>query len=142
MEPILFAMDEYGTGRARRNVRVKDYFDSVEGMEYSKVANWCGIFMNFCAKENGYKRPIHPGVARNWLKVGRKVPLDSPKLGDVIILWRRDPDSWMGHVGFFVNYHDRNKRVHILGGNQHGGKVCISSYACDRILGIRRLQKI
>ena len=41
----------------------------------------------------------------------------SPSAGDcVAVLWREEPASWKGHVGFYLREDDQH--VYLLGGNQ------------------------
>jgi uncharacterized protein (TIGR02594 family) len=53
-------------------------------------------------------------LARSWLEWGQS--LDVPVAGCIVVLSRDDPNSWKGHVGFFLHADDKN--VHLLGGNQ------------------------
>ena len=72
--------------------------------------------------------------ARSWLKVGQRV--SKPKLGDVVIFWRDNPNSWKGHVAFFVR--ETKNWVYVLGGNQNN-QVKISAYPKHRLLQYRSL---
>ncbi|WP_163713867.1 C40 family peptidase [Mangrovibacterium lignilyticum] len=96
---------------------------------------WCSIFMNWCSLEAGLQR-THKANARSWLSVG--TPVDDPIPGDVIILWRESPDSWLGHVGLFFGFSKDRSRVFILGGNQRNS-VSIQAFDAGKILGFRRL---
>ena len=98
--------------------------------------NWCGLFMAFVCQSQGFSLPHHFQVARKWLTAGAKVL--KPQTGDIVILWRKSPSSWMGHVGFFIR--QENNMWWILGGCQ-GGIVSIRSYPAHKVLGIRRLEK-
>lgn len=99
---------------------------------------WCSIFINWCCKKAGYEYSGKAN-ARSWLKVGEKV--DIPKPGDIVIFWRKSPESIFGHVAFFLGYRNDMKRIFVIGGNQ-GNAVSISEYNADRILEFRRLREI
>ncbi|MFY0598625.1 MAG: TIGR02594 family protein [Cyclobacteriaceae bacterium] len=96
---------------------------------------WCSIFVNWCAKQAGLQM-TNKANARSWMYVGR--PVDDPRPGDVIVLWRESPDSWKGHVGLFFGYSKDFKKVFVLGGNQ-GDSVSVASYDARKVLGFRRL---
>ena len=99
---------------------------------------WCSIFMNWCAMRAGVERSGKLD-ARSWLKVGETV--STPKLGDTVVLWREDPESWKGHVGIFMSFSEDRKRVYILGGNQNN-MVCIKPYPVSKVLGFRNLRPV
>ncbi len=96
---------------------------------------WCSIFMNWVAKEAGFKGS-GSAAARSWLNVG--IPIRNPEPGDIVVFWRESPNSHKGHVGIFLGYSKNGERVYVLGGNQ-GDSVSISAYKSDQILGYRRL---
>lgn len=101
----------------------------------SKIA-WCAIFANYVAKES--KREFTGKMtARSFLDIGVKIPFDQAKPGDVVVLWRVSPDSWQGHVTFFVNWRGTDQ-FRGLGGNQANG-INIRTYPNERILAIIRL---
>jgi hypothetical protein len=52
----------------------------------------------------------------------------------VTVLWRDDPKSGKGHVGFYVRREGQN--VWLLSGNQMN-QVCVSQYPVNRILDLR-----
>ena len=63
-----------------------------------------------------------------------------PEPGEVVVFWREKPDSYKGHVGFYMGYSQDGNRIYCLGGNQ-GNQVGISAYGADFLLGFRRLVK-
>ncbi len=97
---------------------------------------WCSIFVNWVAKKAGLKASGKTN-ARSWLLEGLNVDT-SPDPGDVVIFWRDSPDSWLGHVGFFLGFSIDGERVYCLGGNQ-GNQVSVSAYSSENVLGFRRL---
>ena len=119
------------------NPSILKYFHEIghEWVEHDELA-WCSAYCNWVAKMCGYE---YTGKlnARSWLDVGNIV-IDF-ELGDLAILWRVNPDSKWGHVGFPIR-RDENS-IWILGGNQ-SNMVRISPYPFSRLLGYRRLNKI
>jgi uncharacterized protein (TIGR02594 family) len=74
-------------------------------------------------------------LARSWLTWGN-LSLAYPAFGCVTILWRVNPSSQFGHVGFYVG-RDGNQLL-LLGGNQTNlSRVTVSSYPESRLLGYR-----
>jgi uncharacterized protein (TIGR02594 family) len=97
---------------------------------------WCSIFVSWVAMKAGLKRSKLAN-ARSWLDIGTAT--EDPEPGDIVIFWRSSPDSWQGHVGFFMGYSRDLSRVYCLGGNQ-GNQVSISAMKADTVLGFRKLQ--
>ncbi len=60
--------------------------------------------------------------------------LAEPVPGCIAVLSREDPDSWKGHVGFFLRADA--KHVYLLGGNQLG-EVREHFYPSASVLGFR-----
>lgn len=135
------ALSEYGVKEivgSNDNLRIIKYFNEI-GFDGSKLKDetaWCSAFANWVAKTAGYE---HSGKlnARSWLKVGAST--NTPSIGDVVVLWREDPNSWKGHVGFFVK--ETQNFVYVLGGNQ-GNMVCIKAYPKSRVLDYKKLARI
>ncbi|MDH4411778.1 MAG: TIGR02594 family protein [Rhizobium sp.] len=119
------------------NPRIALYYRRLDGAanghDDDEVA-WCSYFVNFCFSELGQKGSGRAD-ARSWLTWGKPVQ-GAPRRGDVVVLWREAPDSWKGHVGFFVGY-DADQWL-LLGGNQDDA-VSIKAYDPARVLGVRRL---
>jgi len=97
---------------------------------------WCSAAMNYYAKKCGYE---YTGKldARSWLKMSTIVL--HPEIGDIVVLWRNNPEGWEGHVGLFISWDEKN--IQILGGNQ-GNQINITSYPRERLLGFRKLNRI
>lgn len=134
-----FAQDLDYYKKAQRLVGLEENSDR---KELSNLLNidpvtvpWCGYFMSYIF--NHKTGLANPGLARNWLKVGKKVT--NPKKGDLVI-FSRGGSSWQGHVGFYVDtYKVKNKSyIAVLGGNQ-GDSIKYSLYPIDNLLGYRRL---
>lgn len=99
---------------------------------------WCSLFMCWLATQIGLTH-THSLSARSWLKFGEKV-LTEPSVGDIVVLWREQPDSIYGHVGLFLNEVERadgKTYIRVLGGNQ-SDQVKISEYPKEQLLDYRR----
>ena len=94
---------------------------------------WCAGFVNGVLAEAG-QRGTGQQNARSFLEWGKATT--TPAQGDVVVLWRGNPGSWQGHVGFYQGK-DASGNVLILGGNQDN-KVSIESYPANRVLGYRK----
>lgn len=97
---------------------------------------WCSLLVNYFAKKCGYEF-TGKLTARSWLKMPMVVL--KPKLGNIVVLWRGDPNGWQGHVGLFISMDEKN--IFILGGNQ-GNQLTIAPYSRERLLGFRELKKV
>lgn len=97
---------------------------------------WCSLFANWVCWKGGYERSKSL-AARSWLTIGTEVK--EPEFGDIVVLWRDNPNGPFGHVGFFTR--KTTNSVYLLAGNQ-GDQVCIEPFLISRILGYRRLSKV
>lgn len=93
---------------------------------------WCAAFANYCCLASIGKQ-TGKLTARSFLNFG--IDTTEPFPGDIVIIWRESPDSWKGHVGFYIN-HD-NEYVYMLGGNQNN-QVNVSRYPVERVLVYKR----
>lgn len=139
MNIINKALSEYGVKEivgSKDNQRIIKYFNEIgfDGQKLKDETAWCSAFANWVAKTTGYE---YSGklTARSWLSVGESQ--STPRLGDVVVLWRESPDSWKGHVGFFIKA--TKYYVYVLGGNQRN-MVCIKAYPKHRVLDYKTLR--
>ncbi|MCF6333657.1 MAG: TIGR02594 family protein [Draconibacterium sp.] len=143
MEQLLkIAFNELGTEEIVGDV------DNPEVLKYAKetkikgITNdeipWCSTFVNWVAWKSGLQFSGKAN-ARSWLSVGNKVT--EPEPGDVVIFWRESPQSWKGHVAFFLGISMDKKRVYCLGGNQ-GNRVSVSAYRYNTVLSFQRLAPV
>lgn len=116
----------------RDNPRIIAYHATTAGLRSDEEA-WCSSFVNWCIQQSGMTGTGRAN-ARSWNGWGRQVM--APQYGDIVVLWRESPQSWRGHVGFFLAFRDQRK-VLLLGGNQ-GNAVSIAAYPRRRILSFRR----
>lgn len=140
MSLIQKALSQYGVTEVDGKVdnpQIVTYFEVLgyNGTELHDETAWCSAFVNWVSKTENY---IYSGKlnARSWLTIGESTAL--PVQGDVVVLWRESPDSWKGHVGFFVK--QTKRYVYILGGNQNN-KVSIKAYPKNRVLDYRKLSR-
>jgi len=94
---------------------------------------WCSAFLAVCAKNAGLDYTNSP-LARSWLNVGLSV--EEPVPGDIVIFWREQKDSYLGHVAIWLG--ETEEGAVCIGGNQDDS-VCIRVYDPKMILGYRRL---
>ena len=134
---IDIALDEFGireTVGQEDNPEVLKYFDDLgfDGKDLKDETAWCAAFVNWVLLKAGYQGS---GLlnARSLLRVGE--PTTSPEKGDIVVLWRKSPDDWRGHTGFFIR--ETQDHIFILGGNQ-GNEVSIKKYPKSRLLEYRR----
>ena len=113
------------------NPRILEYHKCTTLKATSDECPWCSSFCNWVMQQARLPS-THSAAARSWLNYG--VETQAPKQGDIVVLWRDDPKSFSGHVGFYMEQ-DQNS-VSILGGNQ-SNKVCISKYPLNRVLSYR-----
>ena len=106
----------------------------IVGVEHDEVP-WCSIFVNWCCMKAKLQMSGKAN-ARSWLKVGKSV--SSPIPGDVVVFWRESPDSWKGHVSFFLGFNKTSTKVFALGGNQ-SNSVSIKEYDTKKVLDYRRM---
>ena len=93
--------------------RITEYHAGTNIAGYDDKVSWCSSFVNWTLAQAGIAG-TGSALARSWLAWGE--PLAEPRPGCVAVLWRDDPRSWKGHVGFFLRA-DGDEIV-LLGGNQ------------------------
>lgn len=132
------ALSQYGVkeipGR-EDHPQIVSYFNAIgfNGSNLKDETAWCSAFVNWVMLKA--EKPISGKLtARSWLKVGTSTK--EPKLGDIVVFWRESPDSWKGHVGFFVK--QTRRYVYVLGGNQNN-QVNIKAYPRAKLLDFRRV---
>ena len=113
------------------NPRITAYHAGTNVAGYDDKASWCSSFVNWTLARAGIAG-TGSALARSWLAWG--AALDEPRPGCIAVLWREDPQSWRGHVGFFVRAEGDD--VVLLGGNQLGA-VREHRYPRDQVLGWR-----
>jgi len=113
------------------NPRITEYHAYTNIRGYDDKASWCSSFTNWCLAQVGIAG-TGSALARSWLQWGE--PLAQPRRGCIVVLYRDDPASWKGHVGFYLR--EAAGRIHLLGGNQLG-EVREHDYPLESVLGYR-----
>ncbi len=112
------AFAERGVAQApmgQSNPRVTEYHEGTNIQGYDDKASWCSSFVHWCFAQVGISG-TGSALARSWLSWGEALSVPVP--GCVAILYRDDPESWKGHVGFFLR--EDEEHVYLFGGNQLG----------------------
>lgn len=117
------------------NPEVLKYFNELgyNGSKLKDETAWCAAFASWVCKKVGACHSDYLN-ARSFLNVGYKV--DKPKIGDIVVFWRESPDSWKGHVAFFIR--ETENEIYVLGGNQNN-EVSIKPYSKKRFLEYRNV---
>jgi uncharacterized protein (TIGR02594 family) len=113
------------------NPRIIEYHTATSYGAKDDEVPWCSSFANWCMKQCGIEGTNNAG-ALSWLHWGRTI--NAPKPGCIVVLWRKSPDSGLGHVGFYVREH--GQYVVLLAGNQNDS-VCEGAHSKERILSFR-----
>ena len=117
------------------NPKVVQYFADV-GHAWVKddETAWCAAFVGAMLKQAGlpYKKALN---ARAYKDYGTPVEFKDAIPGDILVYWREDPDSWKGHVGFYVR--PSSGGIVTLGGNQ-SNQVREQAYPRFQLLAVRR----
>ena len=113
------------------NPRITEYHAGTNIAGYDDKANWCSSFVHWTLARAGIAGTAS-ALARSWLAWGDA--LDGPRIGCIAVLWRDDPQSWKGHVGFFLR--SDGDDVVLLGGNQLEA-VREHRYAREQVLSYR-----
>ena len=95
------------------NPRIAEYHAGTSIAGYDDKASWCSSFVNWSLAQAGV-RGTGSALARSWLEWGE--PLERPVVGCIAVLWRDEPTSWKGHVGYYLR--EDEEFVYLLGGNQ------------------------
>ena len=140
MEQLLkIAFNELGTEEIVGNIHNPEVLKYAKDTKIAGITTdeipWCSTFVNWVAWKAGLQISGKAN-ARSWLNIGNKVAVPEP--GDVVVFWRESPQSWKGHVGFFIGFSFDKKRVYTLGGNQ-GNRVSVTAYRVDTVLSYQRL---
>lgn len=131
---LVVARGELGVrafGPGESNPRIVEYHAGTNVAGYEDKVSWCSSFVQWCLGQVGIAG-TGSALARSWLDWG--IPLEEPVPGCVAVLWREAPDSWKGHVGFFLRRDE--ERVLLLGGNQLG-EVREHHYPLETVLSYR-----
>lgn len=134
-------------GRRVGNPVVERYIEEVSGERHDAITTaWCAYWVGAKLQHAGLKS-TKSGMARSYLKYGKKVSEEDWRVGDIVVTWRgANDDGVTGHVGLLLKWSTTS--VTLLGGNQ-GDAVSIQTFprrrkekgsgkTKDLILGVRR----
>ena len=113
------------------NPRITQYHAGTNIEGYDDKVSWCSSFINWTLGQAGIAG-TSSALARSWLEWGQC--LDTPVSGCIAVLWREEPESWKGHVGYFLRQEGRS--IILLGGNQLGA-VREHRYGMETVLSYR-----
>lgn len=113
------------------NPRITQYHADTNIRGYDDKVSWCSSFVNWVFGQAGIVG-TQSALARSWAEWGQ--PLREPVLGCVVVLWREEPSSWKGHVGYYLRHDARS--IYLFGGNQLEC-VCENAYPADTVLAYR-----
>ena len=139
-ELLLEILKYYGLKEYFGNKHNPEIIKMFHNIGYDWVNNdetaWCSAAMNYFCKKLGLQRSGKLD-ARSWLRL--PIEVTEPELGDIVILWRNNPNDWTGHVGLFIS--DDNDKIYVLGGNQDNA-ITIKPFYKNRVLGYRKTEPI
>jgi uncharacterized protein (TIGR02594 family) len=117
----------------RSNPVILDWAKNLDVHYSGDDVPWCGLFVAHCIGSTMPDEilPSNPLGARRWETFGDPA---APRLGAVMVFWRKSLTSGLGHVGFYTGEDDTAYRI--LGGNQ-SDKVCLTWIAKDRFVKAR-----
>jgi len=94
---LQFSQEEIGHGEIGKNNSGKYVKLYNKGLE----APWCAGFISYCLEQSGYKEFNYQLSARRIWNIAneKKLIVDIPQAGDLIVFWRESPTSWKGHIG-------------------------------------------
>ena len=112
---------------------IMDWADDLDIHYPGDDVAWCGLFVAHCISSTlpDETIPKNPLGARQWEKFGDPT---NPRLGAVMVFWRKAKSSGFGHVGFYAG--EDGDAYQILGGNQ-SDQVSLAWVGKNRFLGAR-----
>jgi len=137
------ALREYGNREIAGNQDEPEVMKYYHDIGHEWVANdevaWCAAFTNWVLKQAGYEMSEYAKrlSARSFEGYGEETFY--PNAGDIVVLWRIEPDGPYGHVGFFIR--EKDGYIYMLSGNQNN-EVNIDKYPLARKLTYRKPVKI
>jgi uncharacterized protein (TIGR02594 family) len=112
------------------NPEIVAFHRSVDDGIVGEGIAWCSSYVNWCI--DPFFAPTNSRAARSWLNWG--VGLGVPVYGCICVLWRESPESWKGHVGFYLGAIGND--VLLLSGND-SNEVTARRFPKSRVLGYR-----
>lgn len=132
-----FAQSKLGLKEIKGEQHNPEIVEMFAAVGYGRIKNdetlWDGAFVGWCLKSAGMPY-LNEVAARKYEKYGTETK--TPKVGDIVVIWRESKDSWKGHVGFLHSMDEKD--IYILGGNQNNS-VSVAMYERKRLLSFRSL---
>jgi uncharacterized protein (TIGR02594 family) len=113
------------------NDRILQYHRATSLKATQDSVPWCSSFVCWVMERAGYVS-TRSARARSWEHWGEA--LTEPKEGAIAVLWRKNPQSGAGHVGWYCG--EKDGKIKLLGGNQNNS-VNYSWYPKERVLSYR-----
>ena len=115
---------------SKSNPDILDWAEDLDIQYSTDDIPWCGLFVAHCVGATLPQEalPANPLGARQWERFGDST---DPRVGAVMVFWRKSRQSGLGHVGFYVG--EDNDAYQILGGNQ-SDSVCLTWMGKNRFL--------
>jgi len=130
-----FAQSKLGLKEIKGEQHNPEIVEMFAAVGYGRIKNdetlWDGAFVGWCLKSAGMPY-LNEVAARKYEKYGTETK--TPKVGDIVVIWRESKDSWKGHVGFLHSMDEKD--IYILGGNQNN-EVCVRRFERKRLLSFR-----
>ena len=87
-----------------------------KGSTFADETAWCAVFVGAVLKRSGNKY-IKTASSQGYKNYGAEVQLSQVQRGDLVVFYRKGPNSGLGHVGFATGK-VTDTRIEVLGGNQ------------------------
>ena len=133
---LFYARKELGQKEVpgkNNNQRIVDYWKrSKTPMKVNDDETpWCAAFVNAMLEESDVNG-TRSGLAVSFARSDQFIKIDEPVLGCIVVYWRKNPKSGLGHVQFATS----QNKTHIwgIGGNQ-GDSVSDASFPKSRLIG-------
>lgn len=116
---------------AGSNKKIEDFFKDSGFPGYKDDTAWCAAFVGAVMARSGYPKLGSLSAKDGGRKYGKA--LDKPKVGCIVVMWRGNPNSWQGHIGFVTGINWQNRTIKVLGGNQND-RVSEETYPMSRVI--------
>jgi uncharacterized protein (TIGR02594 family) len=95
------------------------------GKQFADKTAWCAVFIGAILKRSGNKY-FKTASSQAYASYGKEVNVNDIQRGDILVFYRKGPNSGLGHVGFATGRRTETT-IDCLGGNQ-GDSLNIRSF--------------
>jgi uncharacterized protein (TIGR02594 family) len=95
------------------------------GKQFADETAWCAVFTGAILKRSGNKY-FQTASSQAYTNYGKEVQLADVQKGDILVFYRKGPNSGLGHVGFATGRRTSDT-IECLGGNQ-GNSLNVRSF--------------